>query len=192
MALGYGLEFGDRSIVYLRLDWDRHMRLLIYNLVLALAWQVATAHAQGAGRWEAKGSDALIGVSTDPNSPSPAAVKLLVIGYSPKTGCRAVASFLFMKGAALGPELRRRTGKSDKNRMSVIVNQREFSAETIMFEYANGIELAMAASNELIHALERSNVSVVVKVGSTEHLKIASASNFFDAHQRARASCKTG
>jgi hypothetical protein len=166
------------------------MHLILSVFVLAIACQATSAHAQLAGRWETKGSDVLIGLTSDPLSPSSAGNSVLVVGYSPKTGCQAVVSFLVMKGMTLGPELWQKMGKTDRNRMFIIVNQRQFSAETVMIKYANAVELAMRAPAELISALEKPSASVVVKVGSTEHLKLASTENFSVAHKRARGNCK--
>lgn len=72
------------------------------------------AFAGWTGRWDSKGADAIIMLTSDPNNLDFAKNSLLVIGYSKKFDCQPVVSVLVMKGQKLGQPIDQLTSKSKK------------------------------------------------------------------------------
>jgi len=158
-------------------------------LFLVLALFHSTLFADWSGKWDSKGSDAIIGLSTDPQNPDAANNAFLIIGYSRKFGCIPVVSVLILKGQSLGSPYEQKTSKSKKNQLVVTVGSREFTGETKFTKYTNGAELAMQGSQAIIDALSNGNAPILAKVGATSLLNFARASEFNLANQKAEKNC---
>jgi len=158
-------------------------------VILAMLISCGPAAAQWTGKWEAKGSDAIIGLTTEPSNPYTARNGLFAIGYSKSFNCQPVISFLSIQGMALGEPVSQKTSKSKKNQMIVVVSGSEFTSETKMTKYTNGIELAMMGGQNLVSALSNPRSPFVVKIGDTVLMKFDSAENFPSANSLALARC---
>ena len=157
--------------------------------IILLAGMHNSLLANWNGRWESKGADALIGLSTDPQNPDLAKNAFLIIGYSKKFNCSPVVSVLVLNGQKVGTPVKQRTSKSKKNQLIVTADSKVFSDETKLTEYTNGMEMAMRGSQELVNALSNNNTPLSARVGSTVILDFSSASGFEIANRRAKANC---
>jgi hypothetical protein len=160
------------------------------TLVISICILGTPAYANWTGAWFTKGSDAIIGLSSDPSIQETAKNGFLVIGYSKKFGCRPVVSVIVMKGLSMGEPVKQQTSKSKKNQLVVTVARREYSSETKMTEYTTAIELAMYAPDALITALSNPASSLSARIGTTNLLSFQKASNFVNANQLAKANCR--
>ena len=166
------------------------MKNLLLFLFITFASTCSTSSfADWSGRWDFKGADAIIGLSSDPQHPDNAKNSLFVIGYSKKFSCMPVVSILVIIGQKLGSPLDQKTSKSKKNQLIITVDKREFTDETKMTTYTNGMELAMRGSPELIDALSNANNSFYARIGTTTMLNFSKASGFELANRQARINC---
>ena len=159
-------------------------------LLILLAIISVSAKANWVGRWESKGNDVVIGLSSEPNNPQKGKNSLLVIGYFKKNNCNPVVSVLVIKGQSIGNPISQKTSKSKKNQLILQVGSQEFTTETKFTEYSNAVEFAMMGNQLLVNALSDQNVSFNAKIGSTSLLDFKSASNFTIANQIARQNCR--
>jgi hypothetical protein len=162
------------------------MKKLAIILVFVL---INSANAGWNGRWDTKGTDAIIGLSTDPTNPEIAQNTFLIVGYIQSFGCSPVISVLTMKGESIGKPIQQETSKRRKSQLVVTVNNQDFSSETKLTKYTNGAELAMMGSVSLVKALSDPNSSILVKSGNTIILDFSNATNFINANNLARANC---
>ena len=95
------------------------MTLIKNLLIFLLSFSLFSAYANWVGKWESKGSDVVIGLSSEPNNPQIAKNSLLVIGYSKKHDCKPVVSVLVIKGQNIGQPINQKTFKSKKNQLIV-------------------------------------------------------------------------
>lgn len=165
------------------------MKIKSFAILLGLLVSL-NAFAGWKGTWQTKGSDALIGLSTEPSNPDIAKNSYLIIGYTKSTACLPVVSVLIINGQKLGSPIKQKASKSRKNQLVVKVNGQEFTADTKLTEYANGMELAMYASNGLIQALSSNSASFSAYIGSTTILEFEKANSFTSANSAARSNCK--
>lgn len=154
--------------------------LLISNIVFA----------QWSGSWQSKGSDALIGLSTEPSNPDFAKNTYLVIGYTKKFSCLPVVSVLVINGQKLGSPTGQKKSRTEKNQLKITVNGKLFTSETKLNEYTNGMELAMSGSDLLIKELSVNNSTIDVRIGNTSIMNFSKASNFASANSRALSNCR--
>ena len=164
--------------------------LLRALLLFSITFQCGDCSANWSGRWEAKGADVLIGLSTDPQNLDFAKNSFFVIGYSKKFNCSPIVSVLTINGQRLGSPLNQKTSKSKKNQLVITVGAREFSDETKLTEYSNGMELAMRGSQDLVDALSNAQSSFSAKIGSLSILNFSKASGFESANRVAKLNCK--
>jgi hypothetical protein len=166
------------------------MKMTNKLLLFLLAIFSVSANANWVGRWESKGNDVVIGLSSEPNNPQLGKNSLLVIGYSKKNNCNPVVSVLVIKGQSIGTPISQKTSKSKKNQLILNVGSQEFSTETKLTEYTNAVEFAMLGNQLLVNALSNQNISFGAKIGNTSLLDFKSASNFISANQIARQNCR--
>jgi hypothetical protein len=121
------------------------MKMTNKLLLFLLAIFSVCAIANWVGRWESKGNDVVIGLSSEPNNPQLGKNSLLVIGYSKKNNCNPVVSVLVIKGQSIGTPISQKTSKSKKNQLILNVGSQEFSTETKLTEYTNAVEFANVA-----------------------------------------------
>jgi hypothetical protein len=166
------------------------MTLIKNLLIFLLAFSSFSAYANWVGKWESKGSDVVIGLSSEPNNPQVAKNSLLVIGYSKKHDCKPVVSVLVIKGQNIGQPINQKTSKSKKNQLIVKVGGHEFTEETKLTEYTSAVEFAMKGSQALVNALSNPSVPFNARIGSTILVEFASASEFANANRVARQNCR--
>ena len=148
------------------------------------------AYASWSGSWQAKGSDAIIGLSTEPENPNNGKNAFLIIGYSKKFDCKPVVSSLVMNGQKVGSPIRQKTSKSLKSQLIVRVDGKEFTAETKMTEYSNGVELAMRSPDGLIEALSSPSGLFTAYIGKSTTFEPTKANAFSAANAKAKANCR--
>ena len=105
-------------------------------LIFLVFFLVTPANAGWNGKWDSKGSDALIGLSSNPNTPDAAKNAFLIVGYSKNFNCSPVISVLIIEGQSIGNPVDQITSKSNKNQLMVIVNNQTFSSQTKMTKYS--------------------------------------------------------
>ena len=149
-----------------------------------------SAYASWSGSWQAKGSDAIIGLSTEPGNPDEAKNAFLIIGYSKKFDCKPVVSSLVMTGQKVGSPIRQKTSKSLKSQLIVRVDGKDFTTETKMTEYSNGVELAMRSPDGLIEALSSPNSLFTAYIGKTTTFEPTKANSISAANAKAKSNCK--
>jgi hypothetical protein len=141
------------------------------------------------GQWQVKGSDAIVGLSTNPQMPGNSKNIFLIVKYSSDFNCKPVISLLVMTGTKLGTPTKQKTSKSRKNQLVVGVGPKEHTNETKMTEYTNGIELAMLGTRELIDSLSDNNQRIYARVGELELVSFSRVANFNSASRQAKANC---
>jgi len=95
-----------------------------------------------------------------------------------------------MNGQKIGSPVKQRTSKSKKNQLIVTVGSQEFTNETKLTEYTNGVELAMRWSQDFVDALANKNTPFSAKVGTTKILEFSKASGFDLANRQAKVNCR--
>lgn len=161
-----------------------------FVVVVSTALLCSNSLATWNGKWESKGSDVIIGLSTDPKNPDYAKNSFLIIGYSNRFNCSPVVSSLIINGQKLGSPISQKTSKSKKNQLVITVGAKEFTNETKLTEYTNGMELAMRGSLELVDALSNSNIPFSAKIGTLTVINFSGASGFEVANRQAKMNCK--
>jgi len=164
-------------------------KIILFSLVICATALLTPSYANWNGKWDVKGADAIIGLSTEPQSPEIAKNALFVIGYSKKFSCMPIVSILVIKGQKLGSPIDQKTSKSKKNQLIVTVDTKEFTGETKLTQYTNGMELAMRGSQDLIDALSNKNSSFSARVGETTILNFSNASGFESSNRKAKINC---
>jgi len=159
-------------------------------MVILLCITSINVNANWIGKWESKGNDVVIGLSSEPNNPQLGKNSLLVIGYSKKHDCKPVVSVLVIKGQSIGSPINQKTSKSKKNQLIVTVGNQDFTNDTKLTEYTNAVEFAMMGNQSLVNALSNSNVPFNAKIGNTTLVEFKSASNFITANQIAKQNCR--
>jgi hypothetical protein len=162
--------------------------LFLSTLLLDLNFNLS--YANWTGKWDSKGADAIIGLSTEPQNPDFGKNAFLIIGYSTKFSCTPVVSVLIINGQKLGSPIEQKTSKSKKNQLVVTVGSREFTDETKLTKYSNGMELAMRGSQDLIESLKNQNSPFSATIGTMKMLEFSKASGFEVANRQARANCR--
>jgi len=160
---------------------------ILFVLIFALP---TIASAQWSGNWQSKGSDALIGLSSEPSNLDIAKNTYLIIGYTRQFSCTPVVSVLIIKGQRLGNPITQKKSQAQKNQLVLTVNGKVFSGETRLNEYTNGMELAMPGSLALVSELSTQNTSIDVTVGSTRIMNFSKANGFATANSYAKSNCR--
>ena len=174
-----------RSLLKKLLISKMNFFLLMYFLLLP-----NIASAQWSGSWQSKGSDVLIGLSTEPSNPDFAKNSYLVIGYTKNFSCSSVVSVLIINGQKLGSPTGQKKSRTQKNQLKLTVNGKLFTGETKLNEYTNGMELAMSGSDLLIKELSINNSTIDVRIGNTSIMNFSKASNFTSENSRALSNCR--
>jgi hypothetical protein len=141
------------------------------------------------GQWQVKGSDVIVGLSTNPQMPGGSKNIFLIVKYASEFNCKPVVSLLVMTGTKLGTPTKQKTSKSKKNQLVVGVGSKEYTNETKMTEYTNGFELAMFGARELIDSLSDNSQRMYARVGELELLSFSRVANFNSASRQAKVNC---
>lgn len=165
------------------------MKIFWFCILLFLVSLPRYSLASWSGKWDFKGSDATVGLSSDPQNPAIAKNVLLIVGYSKKFNCQPTVSVLIMNGQKLGVPTKQRTFKTKKNQLVLTVGSREFKGETKLTVYTNARELAMWGSQDLVSALNNNNASITAKIDDMKLLEFANATGFELANSRAKINC---
>jgi hypothetical protein len=148
------------------------------------------AFANWTGKWDSKGADAIIGLSTEPQNPDFGKNSFLIVGYSTKFACSPVVSVLVINGQRLGSPIEQKTSKSKKNQLVVTVGSKEFTDETKLTKYSNGMELAMRGNQDLVESLKNQSSPFSATIGTLKLIDFAKASGFEAANAQAKGNCK--
>ena len=149
-----------------------------------------STYASWSGNWQSKGGDVIIALSTKPDNPDMGKNGYLIIGYSKKFECQPVVSSLVIQGQKLGSGIKQKTSKSLKNQLVVKVDGKEYTAETKMTEYTNGVELAMRSPDGLIEALSAPSSLFEARIGKLVLFEPTKATSFAGANAKAKSNCK--
>lgn len=162
------------------------MRMVIRNIFAAVL--IATCPMLAQANWVANGRDAILSMSL-PQSKKPDTNAVLIISYEKRVSCHPTVSVLLMNGRTLGSPKSQQKSESRDDQLSIIVDGKVFTAESVLNIYTNGMEMAMLAPHGLVDALVAPR-SVIARFGSQRGgLDFPVGTNFSAANLTALAGC---
>ncbi len=163
---------------------------LSFLLLTLTTWSESSLSASWDASWWAKGSDAVIAMSSNRNNPERGMNTFVLIGYKKQFGCEPTVAVLSIKGVHLGKPYEQVTSKKSKNQLIVNVGGRDFKPSiTKMNKYSNGIEFVTFAEADLIRALSDENRTLSARIGDKTLIEFRRANGFVAANRRASINC---